>query len=140
MTNKNKLAVMVVVLAAMSLVGCRRSPEEQAERIVKVISRQLDLNDEQRAKLEAVKVEIQAARVEWKESRADSLDTLIKQVKSKELDPTVLRSLVEQRRVEIDRLSPKVIAKIVEFHATLSDAQKEQVATKLAQFKKFTTE
>lgn len=140
MTNKNKLAVMVAVLAAMSLVGCRRSPEEQAERIVKVLSRQLDLNDEQRAKLEAVKVEIQAARVEWKDNRADSLDTLIKQVKSKELDPTVLRSLVEQRRVEIDRLSPKVIAKVVEFHATLSDAQKEQVATKLAQFKKFTTE
>jgi len=137
---KTVIGYAALAMVTLSLISCRHTPEQRAEKIVKVISRQLKLNDDQRAKLEAVKVELKAAREASKPTRAEVLDTLISQVNGKELDAQVLRGLMEQRRAEVDRVSPNVIAKLIEFHATLTEQQKQKLAARLTKFKALTAE
>jgi protein CpxP len=55
---------VLLAVAALSLIGCSRhgTPEVRADRVMKRIAKHLDLNEEQKTNLEAVRLEVLAAR------------------------------------------------------------------------------
>lgn len=134
MSNKTlRLTAFVMVAALTVLPGClrNRTPEERAKKIVEWISGNLELDESQRAKLDSVKDEILTARKETSAERSAQLDEVLRLVKSKEIDPKAIQSLMQQRHERISRIAPGVIARVVEFHASLTDKQKDKIVEKV---------
>lgn len=123
-------------LAACGRYSCRHhgDPAQRAEWITKKIASELDLNEAQKAKLELVKQEFLAQREKGKQEREEAFQTILAQIRSKQLDTEKLQALIEQRHKRMGEAAPSVLKKIADFHASLSDEQKEKAAQKVEKF------
>ena len=123
-------------LAACGRHGCRHAhdPAQRAEWVTKKIASELDLNEAQKAKLELVKQEFLAQREKGKQEREEAFRTVLAQIRSKQLDTEKLQALFEQRHKRMGEAAPSVLKKLADFHASLSDEQKEKAAQKLEKF------
>lgn len=132
------LTLVGLVVAGVALGGClkHRDPAARAEKIVKRISKELDLSDAQKTKLVAVKDEFLSARKEFQKERTEMFDSLVAQLGGSELDPAALRKLTDKHRDIVDRATPKVVSKLVEFHASLNAEQKKTLVAKIEAFRK----
>ena len=131
------VASVLLAVAALSLIGCSRhgTPEERADRVMKRIAQQLDLNDEQRTKLEAVKLEVLAARSRLGSEQQKLFDEVIVQVQAGRLDQAKLIQLLERRQELQREAAPAVVAKVAEFHASLTAEQKTKAVEHLQHFR-----
>lgn len=130
---------IIASLGALIMSGCSRhhhDPAEKAEWVVHKISKKMDLNDEQKIKLEAVKDELMKHHAEHRQQKRMMLDSLITEVQKPELNQTVLMDMVEHHKTMADKLAPGVIEKLAVFHASLDEEQKTELAEKLQKFKK----
>jgi Spy/CpxP family protein refolding chaperone len=91
------------------------------------IAKRLNLDDQQKAKLEAVHEALRQARAEFKKERAELFDELEAQIKSDQLDQAKVLQLLERRQAIMNQVAPQVIAKVAELHATLTPEQKAKV-------------
>src|SRR5512147_2983344 len=99
------LFVFAVLIVALTVSGCyRKTPEERAEKIVSDITRKLDLNDTQKAKLEAMKQEFFAKAPAMKKTREESFDQLIGLMRSPSIDQAALSSVDEKNKAQADDL------------------------------------
>ena len=69
---------------------------------VEWIAKRLNLDDQQKAKLEAVHEIMQQARKEFQEERAELFDEIEAQIKSDQLDQAKVMQLFEQRQAHHD--------------------------------------
>lgn len=99
------------------------------------IAKELDLNDAQKAKLEALKLEVLTARTQIASERDAVANELLSQVRSDRLDEAKLLDLFEQHQTLKARVAPGIIAKAAEFHASLTPRQKEEAAEHLQHFR-----
>jgi Spy/CpxP family protein refolding chaperone len=126
------VAAALVATVGLGAAACNRhSPEHRAEWITGKIASELDLNDAQKVKLDAVKTEFLAVRKEVHKDRAQTFKDLIAQVRAKDLDTRKLQAIVEAKTKAVETASPRVIGRIAEFHASLSEQQRDKLATKL---------
>ena len=136
------LGLLAAATIAVGLTGCGRcgwrhhdkDPAQRAEWITKKIASELDLNEAQKAKLELVKQEFLAQREKGKQEREEAFQTVLAQIRSKQLDTEKLQALIEQRHKRMGEAAPSVLKKIADFHASLSDEQKEKAAQKFEKF------
>jgi periplasmic protein CpxP/Spy len=134
-TLKYSVAAIAAGALAIGIMGCggwhhgrHCSPEKAAGFAVKRISSKLDLNDAQRAKLEAIKDE---ALVKFKEAHGDrdaAHQQAIDLVKKDRLNGADIDKLFTEREEQMKKLKPFVIEKLVEFHAMLTPAQRVKLA------------
>lgn len=131
------LALVVLLPGMLALSACHRhrTPEERADWLASKIVKELDLDDQQKVKLEALKEEFLAARAEMRKEHEAMLDELLAQVQSEQLDQAKLLQLVERHQAAQNRLAPRVIAKMAELHASLSPKQKAEAAEHLKRFR-----
>lgn len=129
------LAVLLVGILAVSACGRHRTPEERADWLASKIVKELDLNDQQKIKLEAVKKEFLTARAEMRKEHEAMLDELLAQIQSEQLDQAKLLQLVGRHQAAQSRLAPQVLAKVAELHASLSPNQKAEAAEHLKRFR-----
>ncbi|MDH5548156.1 MAG: hypothetical protein OEZ43_21480 [Gammaproteobacteria bacterium] len=136
-----KLFIPFALLAGIGtlfLSGCTRhhSPEDKADYIVHKISKKMDLNEDQRSKLEAVKDEIMQHHAEHKAYKQQMIDDLIAEIEKPELDQNVLLGMVNHHKMTVEKVSPGVIEKLAVFHASLNDEQKKHMVEKIKIFRK----
>lgn len=130
---------LIAGIGSIALTGCGRhhhDPQDKADYIVHKISKKMDLNDAQKAKLDEVKQEFLKYHKKHKGEKADMIDRLLTEIEKPEMDPSVLQAMVDEHKAKIDEMAPGIIAKLVEFHATLDNEQKHKLVEKLEKFKK----
>ncbi|MDF0666999.1 MAG: Spy/CpxP family protein refolding chaperone [Nitrospira sp.] len=131
--NKHFMRAAVGIAVLVGLLGtsaCFRhhTPAERADWVTGKIARQLDLNDQQKAKLAVVKDELLAARAEAQKERRGTMEEVIAQVKTDRLDEAKLAQLIEQHQAERTRMMQRVLPRVSEWHASLRPDQKAEAA------------
>ena len=132
-------SVIALIIGIATLTACNRhhnNPEDRAEWMVHKISKKLDLDDSQKAKLEDVKVELMQHHKEHRANKAEMMDKLLLEVQKPKLDEAFLLDMVNQHKARVEQAAPGVIDKLVIFHASLNTEQKEELVEKLEKFKK----
>ena len=87
------------------------------------IAKHLDLDEQQKAKLAAVKDEAMAVRAESEKERKATMEEVIAQVQSDRL--------FERHQAGQTRLMQRVLPKLAEWHATLRPEQKAEAVEHL---------
>jgi len=131
--------VIAFVLGITALTACNKhhhDPEDKVEWMVHKISKKLDLDDGQKAKLEDVKVELMMHHNQHKTEKAESMERLIRELKKPEIDQALLLDFVNQHTTRVEQAAPAVIEKLAIFHASLTAEQKQELVEKLQKFKK----
>jgi Spy/CpxP family protein refolding chaperone len=135
---KSLLIALIIIVGAMSISSCARkwhTPEKRAEWMVKKISKELDLNDDQKAKLNKIKDEIMAKRQEFKGMRTEISDEVISQFKSDKIDEAKLNQLFDSKADKMKEMKSFMISKLVEFHSILTLEQRNKFAEKIGKFR-----
>ncbi len=137
MLNKRfPLLVFAVLIIALTVAGCyRKTPEQRAEKIVNAIEKKLDLNETQKAKLEAMKQEFLAKAPAMKKTREESYDQLIGLMRSPSIDPGVVTSLVDRNKAQADDLIGFLFAKFTQFYDMLTPEQREKAAKEMERWR-----
>lgn len=124
-----RVVVGTLVLAgALVGAGCHRhhTPSERADWMTSKIAKHLDLDDQQKAKLMAVRDEMVAARAESQQEHKAIMEDVIAQVKSNRLDQAKLTHLMERHQAEQKRVMQRLLPKAADWHATLRPEQKAE--------------
>ena len=131
------IVVGVLSIGALSVSACHRyrSPSERADWMAGKVAKELELDDQQKIYLEAVKQEFLAARAEMRKQHAVMLDEALAQIQTDYLDQTKLLQFLDQHHALATRLAPRVLAKVAELHATLSPKQKAEAIEHLKRFR-----
>ena len=108
-----------------------RSPERRMAWIAK----RLNLDEQQKTKLQAVHEAMHQAREQFHKERAVLFDEIVAQIQSERLDETKVLQLLEQRQALMNQVAPQVVAKVAELHASLTPEQKAKAVEHLARFK-----
>ena len=125
----------VFISAALIFTGCRaHSPNGKAEFMVDYIAETLDLNDQQRAQLEDIKVEFLAKAGEMHAQREAMRTELMAELRKEEIDQQRLKALIAQKREQMAELMDLAVVRLAEFHRTLTPEQKEKLVAKLEWF------
>ena len=119
------LAILAAVLGASA---CHRhhTPAERAEWMTGKVAKHLNLDDQQKAKLAAVKDEVLAARAESQKEHRAIMEAVIAQVQSDRLDQAKVAQLIEQHQAEQTRMMQRALPKVAEWHASLRPEQKAE--------------
>ena len=129
MHNTVRVAIGTLVLAgALVGAGCHRhhTPTERADWMTSKIAKHLDLDDQQKAKLMAVRDEMVAARAESQSEHKAMMEEAIAQVQSTRLDQAKLTQLMDRHQAEQKRVMQRVLPKVADWHATLRPEQKAE--------------
>ena len=129
MHNTVRVAIGALVLAgALVGAGCHRhhTPAERAAWMTNKIAKHLDLDDQQKAKLMAVRDELMAARAESQQEHKAIMEDVVAQVQSDRLDQAKLTQLMDRHQAEQKRVMQRVLPKVAEWHATLRPEQKAE--------------
>ena len=118
----------LVMAGALVGAGCHRhhTPSERADWMTSKIAKHLDLDDQQKAKLMAVRDEMVAARAESQQEHKAIMEDVIAQVKSDRLDQAKLTQLMERHQAEQKRVMQRLLPKAADWHATLRPEQKAE--------------
>ena len=139
MFKKSRILIPITVLSivgGLAVHGCRPhrhcgTPEKNAERIVKKISSELDLDDQQKQKLDKIKDEMLAKRNEFKETRETVFNQILVQVESNKVDQEALKDMLESNEAKMKDMHSFLIEKFAEFHGILTPEQRTKLADKM---------
>jgi Spy/CpxP family protein refolding chaperone len=133
--------VGVVVLGAAFAVGASKShsgwcgSHDGGQRKIDRIAEKLDLNETQKAKLQAVQESFQEVRLAMSQARVQTFNEALDLISSETLDQSRVQSIVKRHQSIVEDFTPKVTAKIADFHAVLSQDQKSNAAEFLQKWK-----
>jgi Spy/CpxP family protein refolding chaperone len=107
--------------------GGHHSPERMVQRI----SDRLELTDEQRQKLDAVKEALVSSRQEMRQERAETISRLIDEVKKPALDEEVMMELIDERKTRLEKILLRIIEPMIAFHSSLNEQQRQKIVNLL---------
>ncbi len=123
-------ACLIVVFLA-SITGCRprmpwstRSMDDRIEKITKMLSKKLDLTDEQKKHLNVIKDEIKEKLLDRKIHATKMLSAIQEEIRKDTLDRQRLEKLYEDRKQSGEDMYKFMLDKFAEFHATLTKEQR----------------
>lgn len=106
-------------------------PEIRAERIVKKIQKELDLNETQKASLETLKTELMAIHQETKAQRSAMHESAESILEQSVLDQAQALAMVDRHIQQVNQYAPRVVAAIATFYDGLSVEQQQTLRDKL---------
>lgn len=131
-------AVLAVAAGALLLGACdhrhcgwRASPEEKADKVAGRIARALDLDDAQKAKLDAIKADILARKADFHALRDGFHEDLLAQIRAGSVDTAALNAGLAGREAKAREIRAFLVGKFAEFHAVLEPAQREKLAARI---------
>lgn len=136
------LSIMILsIFTIVSMVNCedkfrRMSPEKKAEKIVERISSKLDLNDEQKEKLNKIKDEVVAKIKENRKNRGKFSEEFAEDIKSDKLNRDKMLQFLNQRAEKRYSMHGFMVDKFIEFHSILTPEQREKMSEKIKEFSK----
>lgn len=130
--------VLAVAAGALFLTGCKHghcgrnsSPEEKIEHMTKKLSKELDLNADQKAKLDKIKGDLLARKADFQAVHGGFHELAIGQIRAGSVDQAKLNQSLEEREAKFKELRSFMVAEFAEFHAMLDPAQREKLASNL---------
>lgn len=136
LNRKAHVAIWFIMLAVvLQTAACRKSPEQRAENVIDAMAQRLDLNDEQREKLRAMKEEFFSRAPAMREVREDTYDQLLAFMKNSQIDPEAMNRLVEKNKAEASRFIEFISAKFTEFHNMLTPEQRQKAAAEMERWR-----
>jgi hypothetical protein len=134
---KNTLLILSLILAVAGIsVSCKGpDAEKKAQKISTKLQKKLKLDTTQTEKLEKVKTKFIAAWQKQKNNK-EALHTDVKKiVMSDSIKEEDVKSLLDNKRNDMDSLLTDVLPEIIEFHASLNSEQKEKIVKWISKFK-----
>ena len=136
--------IALVIAACILFVGCSHRKfghhyftkfhDKKGDWIVKKISKELNLNENQKNELNRIKDEITAKHQEMKSTKKDMFNTVLVQIKAENIDKEKLNQLFEDKHLHMEKLKPFIIEKFTEFHDILTPEQRTKLAEKMTEF------
>jgi Spy/CpxP family protein refolding chaperone len=134
----NKKAVFGIFAAAFALAtlsACKTpSAEEKANWAVKIITKKLDLTDEQQVKLSAVKDAFLEAKKRNADATRESKEEIKQIILAEKLESSRVQSLMKKRQAIVDAEFNGVFVKVADFHASLTAEQRKDAVYLLEKF------
>lgn len=126
-------ALALLVVAAWFVSACQphRTPEQRADWMVSKIAKELDLDEPQKTKLEAVKDAFLAARAQMRKEHDALFGEALALVQGTTLDQGKVIQLLDRHQALQRQAAPVVVAKLAEFHASLTAEQRTKAAEHL---------
>ncbi len=125
--NVKLLALVGVLAATVSVSGCsRKSPEQRADRMMGEIAAKLDLNDQQREKMNEMEQELLARIPAMQQTRQETYNQMITLMRSSLVDQNRLNQLAAKNRASADELISFIFSKYAEFHDLLTPEQRKK--------------
>lgn len=127
--------LLLGTLAACSTHGRGGWSEERAGemrvKMVKRISEKLELNTEQKAKLDVLADELSAQRKALRGDNADPRADIKALIAGDKFDRTKAQALLDQKTAVVQNQAPKVLAAFGDFYDSLTPAQQQKVRERL---------
>jgi Spy/CpxP family protein refolding chaperone len=138
--NHFQLLACLTLLCAIgiSITGCHergRSIMERIDPIMEKFARELNLDDSQKIKLDAIKEEIRKTRSQLADRRNERFNELLVQVRSDQMDAKWMKQQVETYTETVLQNSDRFIELIVAFQKSLHPEQKEALAALMQKHK-----
>ena len=132
----SKRAIIVItsgVLLIGGVAACKHkmhsaSPEERGEWVVEKVSKELELNDNQRVKLVAVKDELLDVRKTMRGDRQQARTEVLAMLKQPTLDREKMNAMISQKMATINTRSPAIVDAIGNFYDSLDDSQRAELS------------
>ena len=128
---------IIVITSGVLLIGgvaaCKHkmhsaSAEERGEWVVEKVSDDLELNDNQRVKLVAVKDEFLDMRKTIRSDRTQTRAEVLDMLKQPTLDREKMNAIVSQKIATINARSPAIVDAIGNFFDSLDDSQRAELS------------
>jgi periplasmic protein CpxP/Spy len=120
--------VSILLMCVAFLGGCHYpSPERMVDRAVEKLKSKLDLNVAQREQFDGIKEELKKKMAEMRKNHTSKKEEFLSLLQSDTIDQTRLKTMVNERKTEMDEFTFFMIDKLVKFHSTLSAEQKERL-------------
>jgi len=104
---------------------------EMSGKMVERIGDKLDLNAEQKIKLDAVASEMEAQRKAFRGDSANPRDDIKALIAGDRFDRTKAQALLEQKTAAVQQQGPKVLTALADFYDSLTPVQQQQVRERL---------
>ena len=119
-----------VVFLAGSVTACShhyRSPEHRSQWMVEKMTKELDLNDVQQARLQVLNKEMQSTRQSMKQQFTDNHEQVLNLLDQPKLDQARVLGMIESHTRNINQRAPKLVSAMAEFYDSLSAEQQARV-------------
>jgi protein CpxP len=138
----SKLFIILVVISVVAAGCCHRfyrnhcmpSHKKAAQWIIKKLSKNLDLNEEQKKELNRIKDEISAKHQQLKSDHQEILNAVLLQIKNDKVDEAALNEIFDSKEEKIKEMRSFLIAKLAEFHSILTPAQRDKLAQHIKKY------
>jgi Spy/CpxP family protein refolding chaperone len=127
--------ICVFISGALVFTGCRsHSHQGKVEFMVDYIAETLDLTDPQREQLDGIKEEFMAKAKEMHAQKEAMHAEFMAELRKEDINQENLKSLIAQKRAQMDEMIDLAMARLVEFHKTLLPEQREKLMAKIEYF------
>jgi Spy/CpxP family protein refolding chaperone len=135
MRKKIAIAVALLVIAGAGVAAAhlkRETPEQRAERLVARVTTELSLDAAQKEQLGKIIAEFQPVVRQLRTAREETRAKLGAQLKAGTIDAEAMKSAVHGNLATLQQSADQLIDRLAAFQATLTPAQKTEVAEKFA--------
>jgi Spy/CpxP family protein refolding chaperone len=132
LTKRTFVYITGASLLALGVVACKHgmyygSAEERGEWVVQKVSNELELDQTQQARLEAVKDEFLNMRRSMRSEREQTRADVLAMLQQPTLDRNRANAIVAQYVENINTRSPLIVDAIGNFYDSLNDAQRAEL-------------
>ena len=131
-------ALLVVAAGTFLMAGCRhphcgfgKTPEEKADKVAGRLAKELDLDESQKSRLDAIKNDILSRKDDFKALKDGFHAEALAQIRAGSVDVDRLNADLSGREAKAQELRAFLVGKFAEFHAVLEPAQREKLAARL---------
>lgn len=127
------IVISVLAIVALAIGGCvhrYKTPEKRAEYITQKITKKLDLNNEQKVRLEAVKNEMLSVRKQMHGKREATKANVQDLLSTPNFDQDKALSIVDGHVNEISTQAPQIVTALADFWDSLNPEQQSRIREK----------
>lgn len=103
--------------------------------ILEKLTKELDLNEQQKSEVEKIKAEIKEKMDAKKEDRKSDMDEMEKMFRSDNFDKTKALEMAKKHDADRDEMRSFMIDEMAKFHSILTSEQRNKAADKMKEFR-----
>ncbi len=129
----NKWIVLIAIIAVGGFIaGCGRDHRSSKnDRLIKIVSKRLQLDDQQKAKLVLLHKELENLRYETNRDHSQLKEEFVSLLEADSLDQQQVLNIIERKQSQVDELAPQVVGVVSDFHSSLSQEQRKKLVEEI---------
>ena len=141
MTGRTILLIAAGIVFLFILSGCShrhggharfsKNPEKHIYKIVKVMSRKLDLTDGQKVQVNELIQGLATDLSDIEKMKMELHNTIVDELGKEEVDVSALNGVIDNKAEQMNSLRYKVVDAFAEFHRMLTPQQRQKLVEKI---------